>query len=212
MRGIRILLTRRSLLIALSAMPLAACTTSGTDPLSLAGSDGVVHSYAGYRPNEPLPTPRSDRPKSRPELERTTVSYDGPEGAGTVVVRTTERRLYYVLGDGKAVRYPVGVGRAGKQWTGTAHIESKHVRPAWSPPAEVRADNPRLPDVIPGGVPNNPMGERALVLQDEYAIHGTNRPQSVGNFATYGCIRMFNEDIVDLFDRVKVGTPVVVKL
>jgi lipoprotein-anchoring transpeptidase ErfK/SrfK len=206
------LLSPRLLLIALIATPLAACNTAGSDPLSLAAADGVVHSYAGYRPNEPLPMPANDRPKSKPELERKTVDYVGPERPGTVVVRTTERRLYYVLGDGKAIRYPVGVGRAGKQWAGSAHIESKHVRPAWSPPAEVRADNPRLPDVIPGGVPNNPMGERALVLQDEYAIHGTNRPQSVGNFATYGCIRMFNEDIVDLFDRVKVGTEVVVKL
>jgi len=205
------LLSRRHFLIALTATPLTACNTAGFDPLNIAAADGVVHSYAGYRPDEPLPTPVSDRPKSRPELERKTVSYDGSERPGTVVVRTTERRLYFVLDDGKAVRYPVGVGRAGKQWTGTAHIQSKHVRPAWSPPEEVRADNPRLPDVIPGGVPNNPMGERALVLQHEYAIHGTNRPQSVGNFATYGCIRMFNEDIVDLFDRVRVGTEVVVK-
>ena len=203
---------RRFILLALAAAPLGACNTAGFDALNVAAADTVVHSYAGYRPDEPLPTPKSDRPKGRPELERKTVDYNGPERPGTIVVRTEERRLYYVLEGGKAVRYPVGVGRAGKQWEGTAHIESKHVRPAWSPPAEVRADNPRLPDVIPGGVPNNPMGERALVLQHEYAIHGTNRPQSVGNFATYGCIRMFNEDIVDLFDRVKVGTEVVVRL
>ena len=203
--------TRRLLLITLTAVPLAACTTGESTPLNIAAADGVVHSYAGYRPNEPLPPPPSDRPKSRPDLERKIVDFDGPERPGTIIVRTGERRLYFVLDNGKAIRYPVGVGRAGKQWTGTAHVESKHVRPAWSPPAEVRADNPRLPDVIPGGVPNNPMGERALVLQHEYAIHGTNRPQSVGNFATYGCIRMFNEDIVDLFDRVKVGTEVVVK-
>jgi lipoprotein-anchoring transpeptidase ErfK/SrfK len=206
------LLAQRLLLIAVAASPLAACNMAQMDPLNVAAADVVVHSYAGYRPSDPLPIPRSDRPKSRPDLERKTVDFDGPERPGTIVVRTTERRLYYVLGEGKAIRYPVGVGRAGKQWSGTAHVESKHVRPAWSPPAEVRADNPRLPDVIPGGVPNNPMGERALVLQDEYAIHGTNRPQSVGNFATYGCIRMFNEDIVDLFDRVSVGTQVVVRL
>ena len=206
------MIAQRLLFIALFASPLAACNMASTDPLNVAASDVVIHSYAGYRPSDPLPTPRSDRPKSRPDLERKTVDFNGPERPGTIVVRTNERRLYYVLEDGKAIRYPVGVGRSGKQWSGTAHIESKHVRPAWSPPEEVRADNPRLPDVIPGGVPNNPMGERALVLQHEYAIHGTNRPQSVGNFATYGCIRMFNEDIVDLFDRVTVGTQVVVRL
>lgn len=130
--------------------------------------------------------------------------------AGTIVVRTAERRLYFVQGNGTALRYRVAVGRVGKQWVGEAYVQSKHVRPAWSPPAEIRRDNPRLPDVIPGGAANNPMGERALVLQDEYAIHGTNRPESIGTFASYGCIRMRNEDIIDLFDRVPVGTKVVV--
>ncbi|MGO4706680.1 L,D-transpeptidase [Microvirga sp. 2MCAF38] len=130
---------------------------------------------------------------------------------GTIVIRTAERRLYFVRGDGSAVRYPVAVGRRGKQWTGEARIEGKFVKPAWSPPLEVRRDNPKLPDVIPGGASNNPMGLRALTLdRDEYAIHGTNRPDSIGTFASYGCIRMFNDDIVDLFERVSVGTRVVV--
>jgi lipoprotein-anchoring transpeptidase ErfK/SrfK len=200
-------LSRRALLIALAGAPLAACNTVQT-----AGLDAAAGSYAGLS-GSALPRPAvSDRPAGRPDLERKTVPYAGKEPAGTVVVKTSERRLYFVVGDGTAIRYPVGVGRAGKQWAGAAHIESKHVRPAWSPPEEVRRDNPRLPDVIPGGVPNNPMGERALVLQDEYAIHGTNRPSSIGSFATYGCIRMFNDDIVDLFDRVRVGTPVVVTI
>ncbi len=90
-------------------------------------------------------------------------------------------------------------------------MNGKHVEPAWSPPDEVRQDNPKLPDVIPGGAPNNPMGPRALTLSGgEYAIHGTNRPDSIGTFASYGCIRMYNQDIVDLFERVGVGTEVVV--
>jgi lipoprotein-anchoring transpeptidase ErfK/SrfK len=99
-----------------------------------------------------------------------------------------------------------------KQWQGRAEIDGKHVSPAWAPPDEVRRDNPRLPDVIPGGSPRNPMGPRALTLSggEQYAIPGTNRPYSIGTFATFGCIRMFNEDIIDLFDRVNVGTEVIV--
>ena len=128
-----------------------------------------------------------------------------------MVVRTSERSLYYVLGNGKAVRYPVGVGRAGKQWSGTAMITGKHISPAWAPPADVRRDRPNLPAVIPGGAPNNPMGAAALTLSKaEYAIHGTNAPRSIGGFVSYGCIRMHNSDILDLFGRVHAGTTVVV--
>jgi lipoprotein-anchoring transpeptidase ErfK/SrfK len=106
---------------------------------------------------------------------------------------------------------PVGVGRAGKQWSGTSFIISKRIRPAWSPPAEIRRDRPSIPDVIPAGSPRNPMGAAALVLaHDEYAIHGTNNPGSIGGFVSYGCIRMHNHDIMDLFGRVSVGTPVIV--
>ena len=90
-------------------------------------------------------------------------------------------------------------------------MNGKYVQPAWTPPAEVKADNPKLPDVIPGGAPNNPMGVAAMTLSGgEYAIHGTNRPESIGTFASYGCIRMLNQDITDLFGRVSVGTDVVV--
>lgn len=142
---------------------------------------------------------------------REVVPFQAGVSPGTVVIRTGERRLYYVRGDGTAVRYRVAVGRPGKQWFGEARIDGKYVRPAWSPPAEVKRDNPRLPDVIPGGAPNNPMGARALTLDlDEYAIHGTNRPGSIGTYASYGCIRMLNQDIVHLYDRVSVGTRVVV--
>lgn len=142
---------------------------------------------------------------------RELVSFAAAVNPGTIVVRTAERRLYYVMGDGTAIRYPVAVGRPGKQWFGTAYVDGKHVRPAWSPPAEVRRDNPRLPDVIPGGSPSNPMGAAALTLTGgEYAIHGTNRPDSIGRFASYGCIRMHNQDILDLMPRVSVGTTVVV--
>ena len=132
--------------------------------------------------------------------------------AGTIVVKTNERRLYYVLGNERALRFVVGVGRAGMQWHGQAFVEGKYVNPAWAPPPMIRAENPHLPAVIPGGAPNNPMGVAALTLRGgEYAIHGTNRPSSVGGFVSHGCIRMSNSDIRALYSMVSVGTPVVVE-
>lgn len=130
---------------------------------------------------------------------------------GTIIVKTNERKLYLVVDQGVAVRYPVGVGRAGKQWAGTARIDGKYRNPAWAPPADVKRDNPNLPSVIPGGSPYNPMGVAAMTLTGgEYAIHGTNKPSSIGGYVSYGCIRMYNQDIADLYERVSVGTPVVV--
>jgi lipoprotein-anchoring transpeptidase ErfK/SrfK len=140
-----------------------------------------------------------------------TVGFRGDYSPGTIVVKTSERRLYLILDEGHAVRYPVGVGRAGKQWAGTTRIDGKYRNPAWSPPTEIKRDKPSMPDVIPGGSPHNPMGVAALTLAGgEYAIHGTNTPGSIGGFVSYGCIRMYNEDITDLYQRVSVGTSVVV--
>ena len=130
---------------------------------------------------------------------------------GTIVVKTSERHLYLVVGSGQAIRYPVGVGRAGQQWSGTSTIDAKYVSPDWAPPPDIRRENPKLPPLIPGGSPHNPMGVAAMTLQNlDYAIHGTNQPSSIGHFVSHGCIRMFNEDVTDLFGRVGVGTPVVV--
>jgi lipoprotein-anchoring transpeptidase ErfK/SrfK len=142
-------------------------------------------------------------------LARENVAFSG-FAAGTIVVRTRERRLYLVTGEGTALRYPVGVGRVGLQWSGTRRIVAKYVEPAWSPPAIIRRERPGLPDVIPGGSPANPMGARVLSLGGEYAIHGTNNPGSIGGYVSYGCIRMHNEDVIDLYSRVSVGTTVVV--
>ena len=145
-----------------------------------------------------------------PTAARETVAAAG-YSPGTIVIRTNERRLYYYLGDGKALRYPVGVGRAGKQWSGTSFINGKYHNPDWAPPADIRRDKPNLPAVIPGGSPHNPMGVAAMTLSGgEYAIHGTNQPDLVGRFVSYGCIRMYNQDIIDLFNRVDYRTPVVV--
>ena len=139
------------------------------------------------------------------------VSFSG-FSPGTIVIKTSERRLYYVLDGGHALRFPVGVGRAGMTWTGNAQVEGKFVRPAWAPPDSIRRENPRLPKVIPGGATNNPMGAAALTLRGgEYAIHGTNRPELIGDFVSHGCIRMYNSDIRELYRLVSIGTPVVVE-
>jgi lipoprotein-anchoring transpeptidase ErfK/SrfK len=145
--------------------------------------------------------------QARPDM----VGFHGDYAPGTIVVKTNERRLYLVLDQGQAVRYPVGVGKAGKQWAGVTKIDGKYRQPAWAPPADVKRDNPNIPNVIEGGSPANPMGVAAMTLAGgEYAIHGTNRPGSVGGFVSYGCVRMYNEDITDLYQRVSVGTTVVV--
>ncbi|WP_407177812.1 L,D-transpeptidase [Bradyrhizobium sp. STM 3562] len=145
--------------------------------------------------------------QARPEI----IGIHNEYSPGTIVIRTGERHLYLILDADHAMRYPVGVGKAGKQWAGSTEIDGKYRYPAWSPPAEVKHDKPNIPDVIPGGSPRNPMGVAAMTLAGgEYAIHGTNVPGSVGRFVSYGCIRMLNADITDLYSRVSVGTRVVV--
>ena len=140
------------------------------------------------------------------------VAFAAGDPPGTIIVRTGERRLYLVLSEGRALQYPVGVGRAGRQWVGTSFIDGKHLRPNWAPPAAIKRARPNVPDFIPSGSPANPMGAAALTLSGgEYAIHGTNQPGSVGGFVSFGCIRMLNEDILDLYGRVDVGTLVVVR-
>src|SRR3954467_590730 len=120
--------------------------------------------------------------EARPDI----VGFQGDYSPGTIVVKTNERRLYLVVDQGHAVRYPVGVGKAGKQWAGVTQIDGKYLRPAWSPPAEVRRDKPSMASVIPGGSPRNPMGVAAMTLAGgEYAIHGTNTPGSIGGFVSY---------------------------
>ena len=143
---------------------------------------------------------------------REIVRFNGNYSSGTIVIKTNERRLYYVLGGGQAIRYPVGVGRRGMAWTGSAFIDGKYIKPGWSAPESIRKDYARLPAVVPGGSPSNPMGAAAMTLSGggEYAIHGTNNPGSVGGFVSHGCIRMYNADIMDLYNRSGYGTPVVV--
>jgi len=150
----------------------------------------------------------SSAAEARPEMVGVHADNYSP---GTIVVKTGERKLYLILDSEHAMRYPVGVGKAGKQWAGTTKVDGKYRNPAWSPPDEVRRDKPNIPDVIPGGSRRNPMGVAALTLAGgQYAIHGTNVPGSVGGYVSYGCIRMLNGDITDLYSRVSIGTTVVV--
>jgi lipoprotein-anchoring transpeptidase ErfK/SrfK len=133
---------------------------------------------------------------------------------GSIIISQSARKLYLVLDRGTAIAYPVAVAKRGMEWRGTARIAGKYVEPAWSPPDSVKHDHPGLPDVIPGGAPSNPMGARAITLdRAEIAIHGTTRAMraSIGTAASYGCIRMLTEDVIDLYDRVSVGAPVVMK-
>jgi len=131
------------------------------------------------------------------------VAFQGYE-PGTIVIATGARQLFFVLGNGQAIRYPVGVGRAGMAWHGWANVAKKYLRPAWTA-------TPGVTPVIPGGSPRNPMGAAALGLdRGNYAIHGTNNPASIGGFVSHGCIRMYNADIMDLYARVPIGAKVAV--
>lgn len=143
---------------------------------------------------------------------RQDIVFVSPYPAGVILISQKARKLFLITSASTAIEYPVAVAKPGKEWSGAARVEGKYVDPAWSPPVVVKRDHPELPDVIPGGSPHNPMGARAITLdREEVAIHGTNAfmRKSVGTAASYGCIRMLNEDVIDLFDRVAVGTPVI---
>lgn len=142
---------------------------------------------------------------------RNVVSFAAAVEPGTIVISARQRSLFLVVGQGMAIRYPVAVPKSGKEWSGYATVQGKYVNPDWVPPPVVKRDHPELPNFIQGGSPRNPMGMRALTLdRDQVAIHGTTNHMraSIGTAASYGCIRMLNEDVVDLYDRVRVGTPV----
>jgi lipoprotein-anchoring transpeptidase ErfK/SrfK len=146
-----------------------------------------------------------------PVFLRTTVDYRGSERPGTIVIDSTDKFLYLVQNDGRALRYGIGVGRPGFTWSGVKSVSRKAQWPDWTPPAEMLARRPDLPRHMDGG-PANPLGARALYLGSSlYRIHGTNEPYTIGRNVSSGCIRMMNEDVIDLYDRVHVGTRVVVR-
>ncbi len=144
-------------------------------------------------------------------VPRTTVSYPGNHRPGTIVINTTERRLYLLLGNGQALRYGIGVGRIGMTWSGTTRVSAKREWPDWTPPQQMRRRQPGLPAHMPGG-PDNPLGARALYLGSSlYRIHGSNEPETIGQAVSSGCFRLTNEDVIDLYSRVPVGAAVIVR-
>jgi len=152
----------------------------------------------------------SDPRAMDPRFLKQEVSYDGKEAPGTIVINTPERMLYLVEGGGRALRYGIGVGRPGFTWSGVHTVTSKREWPDWTPPDDMLKRRPDLPRHMEGG-PENPLGARAMYLGSTlYRIHGSNEPWTIGTAVSSGCIRMRNEDVIDLYDRVKVGTKVVV--
>ena len=144
------------------------------------------------------------------QLQRHIVNYSSTQPPGTVVVDTPNTYLYYVIGGGKAIRYGIGVGREGFTWSGVKTVDQKSEWPDWTPPSEMIQRQPYLPRFMAGG-PQNPLGARAIYLSGTlYRIHGTNAPSTIGKHVSSGCIRMLNEDVIDLYARVSIGTKVVV--
>ena len=154
-------------------------------------------------------------PQEMPGISHKTVDFYEPMEAGSILIRTAERRLYFVLKDNKAIMYPVGVGREGFTWSGQNKITRKATWPDWHPPqvmVEREAEKGHvIPAFMPGG-PENPLGARALYIGDtEYRIHGTTQPWSIGRAVSSGCIRMMNDEVIDLFNRVEIGATVIVE-
>jgi lipoprotein-anchoring transpeptidase ErfK/SrfK len=163
-----------------------------------------------HQPRNALQLRTGGKVRLDPRFMRQVVPYRTSEKPGTVVVNTGEKFLYLVLGKGKALRYGIGTARDGFEWAGTHKVTAKREWPGWTPPAEMKKRKPGLPDYMPGGV-DNPLGARALYIGSTlYRIHGTNEPWSIGTNVSSGCIRMVNDDVIDLYSRVKIGAKVIV--
>ena len=144
-------------------------------------------------------------------LSRTTVDLKVPYRVGSIIVSIGDARLYKIMAGGKAISYPIAIPTGKAFWSGTEPVSRKQINPRWTPTASMRRENPDLPPYVKGGDPRNPLGVRALYLGSTlYRIHGTDAPQLIGKSVSRGCIRMYNEDVIDLYDRTKVGTKVIV--
>ncbi|TMJ83771.1 MAG: L,D-transpeptidase [Alphaproteobacteria bacterium] len=184
------------LLAAIFSLPISHALAQRVD-MSIGDEPGVVPNAA----DEQLPL----------QFRRQVVLYRSTEPPGTIIVQTAERFLYVVQPGGRAIRYGIGVGREGFQWQGLQHITRKQEWPDWTPPAEMIARQPYLPRFMAGG-PGNPMGARALYLGETvYRIHGTNQPKTIGTAVSSGCFRLVNGDVMDLYDRIPVGTKVIIR-
>ena len=196
---------------------LAAAIAVGS---ALLGTSAVPATAQGYEESEHRQMLMGGAPRSRTygffggwndAIPKTTVSYNGTEKPGTIIIDTAERRLYYVLEEGRAMRYGIGVGRVGFTWKGVKHVTQKREWPDWTPPPQMLKRRPDLPRHMVGGI-DNPLGARAMYLGGTlYRIHGSNEPETIGQAVSSGCFRMTNDDVVDLYNRVKIGTKVVVQ-
>jgi lipoprotein-anchoring transpeptidase ErfK/SrfK len=185
-----------ALLIAATGMDAAAQRPANYDQ-TVVGNDPVAHFFGFNDSGSPI--------------ARTTVNFPGSYRPGTIVIRTGERRLYLVTGNGQALRYGIGVGRDGFGWSGTKRVSAKREWPDWTPPEQMRRRRPDLPRHMPGG-PDNPLGARALYLGSSlYRIHGSNEPETIGQAVSSGCFRLTNADVIDLYERVPVGATVIVQ-
>jgi len=191
-------------LLAAAAPCLAA---SDMDP------DGIYESVLGRRPGGASVggVGGSGFGFSSSPIRRTVVAYAASHRPGTIFISTRERRLYYVLGNGQAIQYGIGVGRVGFTWSGVKTVSAKREWPAWTPPAQMLKRRPDLPRFMRGGE-DNPLGARAIYLGSSlYRIHGSNEPETIGQAVSSGCFRLTNEDVIDLYSRVRVGTTVIVQ-
>ncbi|HSI42032.1 MAG TPA: L,D-transpeptidase [Xanthobacteraceae bacterium] len=197
-------LTMRFPVLAFSAL-VAGLALSCAAPASAYESP-----FSFFRPSSFGMGPKTGLGYSNSSISRQTVAFDGKYQPGSIVIRTGERRLYYVLGDGRALRYGVGVGRPGFEWTGVKTVTAKKEWPGWTPPPPMLKRRPDLPRYMEGGI-DNPLGARAMYLGSSwYRIHGSNEPETIGQAVSSGCFRMTNDDVTDLYERVKVGTRVYV--
>jgi lipoprotein-anchoring transpeptidase ErfK/SrfK len=179
--------------------------------LAVASSPAMAQRFDMSIGDQPGFVPNAADEQLPPQYQRQVVLYRSNEPPGTIIVHTAERFLYVVQPNGRALRYAIGVGREGFQWQGLLHITRKQEWPDWTPPPEMIERQPYLPRFMAGG-PGNPMGARALYLgATVYRIHGTNQPQTIGSAVSSGCFRLVNPDIIDLYERIPVGTKVIVR-
>ncbi len=215
------MISRRSLLSGLAAsfaLGSGAARALTVDDRGYAFSADVADPrgwYSGYIPDKPYNIPFVELDRLPPHVRRQVVSYRGKERPGTIIVDTSNKHLYLIQSGGKAIRYGIGVGRDGFSWSGKARVGRKAAWPGWTPPAAMRRRQPELPAHMKGGL-DNPLGARALYLYQGsrdtlYRIHGTNEPWSIGHAVSSGCIRMLNQDALDLYERVKVGATIKVR-
>jgi len=199
-----------AVLAATPALAASSYDPFGTDSADEYYSDQGQYGYQGtYAPGYGQGVQAAPQAQVQP-IPREVVAFNAPYAPGTIVVSTAERRLYFVLGNGQALRYGVGVGRPGFSWSGTNKITAKREWPSWTPPKAMIARRPDLPRYMAGGI-ENPLGARAMYIGNtEYRIHGSNEPDTIGLAVSSGCIRMTNDDVTDLYERVKVGAKVVV--